>query len=562
MEKADIEKLMNELFAIYDNCDIDFRKKFFQDEDSYFVCKCINEYRNRNGEKELHLYYGTGGALFVNASENNDFMFLEGTGIQVANIAIKIMYVIFQCQKPICDILSGNQALMPLDYVDFDQELDGLKGVLPPLTSEELYYALDFLNDSDVRRALSFASGSAFQKIYVAYKSKDKHSFVNEVNAMTNIKPSLVIYILLWNSSKMKPYLKSFIQDNKENPILLSIYYRISPSQIDALNLINQIKREDNFEDKFPELLSLSNKILAESKTYILAKLSNPSVPSFIRKQADDIWQKRNFIFNGIEAKSGDVIDEDSPETKMLFMFMIEAVLEIVRKKMEDAHEDATEDAFNDIQENTTGCEPEDKTPINNSPIQEKKRSNDLKIEPLGVSSLIHKELEGFVLKSKKEGNNVSFNDIYRWTLDCLFKCLTCELTIEGISIVNKQIDGSQEDFMFILGGTLEDVEKTRISEEPTIEWNGPAYDMVAFIYAFCGYLSNIDKHLEPDPCNKSMAFLCMKTKKRYDKLSDQIRENNKTHMQKVRHWDNVIRACCEYAKGTFKKQDVNKADS
>ena len=562
MEKADIEKLMNELFAIYDNCDIDFRKKFFQDEDSYFVCKCINEYRNRNGEKELHLYYGTGGALFVNASENNDFMFLEGTGIQVANIAIKIMYVIFQCQKPICDILSGNQALMPLDYVDFDQELDGLKGVLPPLTSEELYYALDFLNDSDVRRALSFASGSAFQKIYVAYKSKDKHSFVNEVNAMTNIKPSLVIYILLWNSSKMKPYLKSFIQDNKENPILLSIYYRISPSQIDALNLINQIKREDNFEDKFPELLSMSNKILAESKTYILAKLSNPSVPSFIRKQADDIWQKRNFIFNGIEAKSGDVIDEDSPETKMLFMFMIEAVLEIVRKKMKDAHEDATEDAFNDIQENTTGCEPEDKTPINNSPIQEKKRSNDLKIEPLGVSSLIHKELEGFVLKSKKEGNNVSFNDIYRWTLDCLFKCLTCELTIEGISIVNKQIDGSKEDFMFILGGTLEDVEKTRISEEPTIEWNGPAYDMVAFIYAFCGYLSNIDKHLEPDPCNKSMAFLCMKTKKRYDKLSDQIRENNKTHMQKVRHWDNVIRACCEYAKGTFKKQDVNKADS
>lgn len=561
MEKADIEKLMNELFAIYDNCDIDFRKKFFQDEDSYFVCKCINEYRNRNGEKELHLYYGTGGALFVNASENNDFMFLEGTGIQVANIAIKIMYVIFQCQKPICDILSGNQALMPLDYVDFDQELDGLKGVLPPLTSEELYYALDFLNDSDVRRALSFASGSAFQKIYVAYKSKDKHSFVNEVNAMTNIKPSLVIYILLWNSSKMKPYLKSFIQDNKENPILLSIYYRISPSQIDALNLINQIKREDNFEDKFPELLSLSNKILAESKTYILAKLSNPSVPSFIRKQADDIWQKRNFIFNGIEAKSGDVIDEDSPETKMLFMFMIEAVLEIVRKKMEDAHEDATEDAFNDIQENTTGCEPEDKTPINNSPIQEKKRSNDLKIEPLGVSSLIHKELEGFVLKSKKEGNNVSFNDIYRWTLDCLFKCLTCELTIEGISIVNKQIDGSQEDFMFILGGTLEDVEKTRISEEPTIEWNGPAYDMVAFIYAFCGYLSNIDKHLEPDPCNKSMAFLCMKTKKRYDKLSDQIRENNKTHMQRVRYWDNVIRACCKYAKDTFNKQDVNKAD-
>ena len=44
MEKADIEKLMNELFAIYDNCDVDFRKKYFQDEKSLPVCKEINEY--------------------------------------------------------------------------------------------------------------------------------------------------------------------------------------------------------------------------------------------------------------------------------------------------------------------------------------------------------------------------------------------------------------------------------------------------------------------------------------------------------------------------------------
>lgn len=306
-------------------------------------------------------------------------------------------------------------------------------------------------------------------------------------------------------------------------------------------------------------MISLSNKILADYKTYILARLSDASITAFVRKKADGIWQKRNFIFRGIEAKANDAIDEDCQESKILFMFMIEGVLDVVRKKMEAANEDTAEDAINDIQENTTGGEPEDKTPNNNNPVQEKKKSNDLKIEPLGRSSLIKEELEGFVLKSEKEGNSVLFNDIYRWTLDCLFKYLMGELPYKS-NIINKQIDGSREDFIFILGGTLDDAEKTKISEVPTIRWNGAAYDMVAFIYAFCGYLSNTDKHLDPNPYNKSRAFLCMN--KRYKKISDQIREGNKTHMQRVRHWDNVIRNCCKYAKVTFNKQDVNKSES
>lgn len=311
MEKADIEKLMNELFAIYDNCDVDFRKKYFQDEKPLPVCKEINEYKNR-GKETISLCYSDDGVQFMNVAEGKKSISFKSSIIQFVNVLIKIEYTIFQCQKPICDVLYHNSpALMLLDYVNSDQELDCLKGVFPPLTSEELYYALDFLNDSDVRRALSFASESAFQKIYAAYVSKDKHTFVTEVNATTNIKSSMMIYSLLLNSSKMKPYLEKFFQDNKEDPALLSIFYCFSPSVTDFYNLINQIRQEHNLEDKIPEVVSLSNKILADYKTYILARLSDASITAFVRKKADDIWQKRNFIFSGIEAKTNDTIDGD-----------------------------------------------------------------------------------------------------------------------------------------------------------------------------------------------------------------------------------------------------------
>ena len=530
---------MNELFAIYDNCDIDFRKKYFQEKDSFLVCKCINEYRN--SEKELYLCYLNDGAIFINDPGKNDFIFLEDIEIQYVNSGIKIMYAIFQCQKPICDMLSRGQSLMPLDYVGSEEELDAYKGVLPPLTSKELYYALDFLNDSDVRRVLSFASGSAFQKIYAAYVSKDKHTFVTEVDATTNIRPSLIIYSLLFNSSKMKPYLEKSFIDNKEDFTVMSIFHCISPSLIDCLNLV-KLRRKD---DIIPEFISFSKKILTEFKTIILAKLSDPLIPTYIRKQADDIWQKRNFIFEGIETTVQNVIDDDSPEGNLLFTFMVERVLEVVHKKMEDAHEDTIEG----------------ETSSKNEQAKECGESDDLKIEPLGKSSLIHKECEGFLLKCKKEGKSVLFNDIYRWTLDCLFEFLTGELPHES-GIINKQIDCSKEDFVFILGGIMTDEEKLKISEEPTIKWDGSVYDMVAFIYAFCGYLSNKDKHLDPDPCNKSMAFLCMKTKKKYDKLSDQIRENNETHMQRVEHWDGVIRKCCEYVKEDLKNKCIDNSAS
>ncbi len=42
------------------------------------------------------------------------------------------------------------------------------------------------------------------------------------------------------------------------------------------------------------------------------------------------------------------------------------------------------------------------------------------------------------------------FNDIYRWTLDCLFKCLMGELPYKS-NIINKQIDGSREALDSIL---------------------------------------------------------------------------------------------------------------
>ena len=40
------------------------------------------------------------------------------------------------------------------------------------------------------------------------------------------------------------------------------------------------------------------------------------------------------------------------------------------------------------------------------------------------------------------------------------------------------------------------------------------------------------------------------------------MRENNEMHLQRVRHWDKVIRDCCQYAKDTFNKSDVNNSDS
>ena len=156
----------------------------------------------------------------------------------------------------------------------------------------------------------------------------------------------------------------------------------------------------------------------------------------------------------------------------------------------------------------------------------------------------------GWIQLQENEGRNVPLNKIYRYVLDCLYKLLTGGVV--GAISVGEKINCSKEDFLFLLGGSLEKDEETKVNETPTIIWNGEARDMVAFIYAYCGYLSNTQHNLNPSPYKNALGFMCGKTGKRYEKLSGNIRKKEKAYIQAISDWNNRIIDCCNYAKNTF----------
>lgn len=465
-------------------------------------------------------------------------------------VSIKFDFAMFKCFIPIVKIVNYNAFVNKIySRAEIANEFEYAKDLIPPLTAEEFYYALGLLDDFTIRNVLMYVGENRFYKLYDSYKKKDKTEFIDRMSNI-NIMKSLIIYVDLYFCKKMQQifYEYNFSKDD-EDAILDdeieadAIFNAFLPSVSELFKIINS---EDVGHFDIQNMVNKSNDALSEIKTLCEYMMSiSQNLPQYLAKDANEFWQKNKFVFKDVPTQ--EKCFDNTLLIRLLIRFYVRLVYKYIQNEINKDNALQEENAQQNVEKEN------DDLSKNDISLQAERI-----IEPLGKSSLIGNELTGWL--QEEENKDVPFGEIYRWILECLYDCLSGKKFITPL-VINKSISGHFEDFVFILGGIMTDEEKSKISEEPTIEWNGPAYDMVAFIYAFCGYLSNIDKHLEPDPCNKSMAFLCMKTKKRYDKLSDQIRENNKTHMQRVRYWDNVIRACCKYAKDTFNKQDVNKAD-
>lgn len=465
-------------------------------------------------------------------------------------VSIKFDFAMFKCFIPIVKIVNYNAFVNKIySRAEIANEFEYAKDLIPPLTAEEFYYALGLLDDFTIRNVLMYVGENRFYKLYDSYKKKDKTEFIDRMSNI-NIMKSLIIYVDLYFCKKMQQifYEYNFSKDDEDTILddeieADAIFNAFLPSVSELFKIINS---EDVGHFDIQNMVNKSNDALSEIKTLCEYMMSiSQNLPQYLAKDANEFWQKNKFVFKDVPTQ--EKCFDNTLLIRLLIRFYVRLVYKYIQNEINKDNALQEENAQQNVEKEN------DDLSKNDISLQAERI-----IEPLGKSSLIGNELTGWL--QEEENKDVPFGEIYRWILECLYDCLSGKKFITPL-VINKSISGHFEDFVFILGGIMTDEEKSKISEEPTIEWNGPAYDMVAFIYAFCGYLSNIDKHLAPNPCNKSMAFLCMKTKKRYDKLSDQIRENNKTHMQRVRYWDNVIRACCKYAKDTFNKQDVNKAD-
>lgn len=163
-----------------------------------------------------------------------------------------------------------------------------LKGILPPLTPEEVYYAFKFLDDIEIRNALSFVDGNAFNKIYKAYEANRKSVFIKEVDEVNNIKLSLYVYISLIRSNKSNSLLKQYLHtiDFNNNLKYQQIMYGFSPSLMKAYK-INQ-DRESFAKMNVSKLIKLHNDVISDYKILINSAISNPDIPLAFREQAKD----------------------------------------------------------------------------------------------------------------------------------------------------------------------------------------------------------------------------------------------------------------------------------
>lgn len=519
-----IAKALEELLSMYTNSDSNFRKKFYKDENALPILHYIGTLYKEKNKKTLHI-----------SSEE----------LILTNSAIKIMYITSQCLEPIYKILypDGLPDISLNDTIKLQKSLKKLKGILPPLTPEEVYYAFKFLDDIEIRNALSFVDGNAFNKIYKAYEANRKSVFIKEVDEVNNIKLSLYIYISLIRSNKSNSLLKQYLHtiDFNNNLKYQQIMYGFSPSLMKAYK-INQ-DRESFAKMNVSKLIKLHNDVISDYKILINSAISNPDIPLAFREQAKDFWQKRNSVFDDIKVKKNKSKSKELYDPIVL-NFIIEGILHAIHKLMQ---EDTSSD-----KDDLTKTEKEQEEQVGALESKESKNEEDEQcdINPLGISSLIRTELIGWIQLQENEGRNVPLNKIYRYVLDCLYKLLTGGVV--GDISVGEKINCSKEDFLFLLGGSLEKDEETKVNETPTIIWNGEARDMVAFIYAYCGYLSNTQHNLNPSPYKNALGFMCGKTGKRYEKLSGNIRKKEKAYIQAISDWNNRIIDCCNYAKNTF----------
>ena len=508
-----IGKALKELLSMYTYSDSDFRKKFYKDENALPI---------------LH-YIGTS-----YEEKNKKTLYISSEELILTNSAIKIMYITSQCLEPICKILypDGLPDINLNDTINLQKSLKKLKGVLPPLTPEEVYYAFKFLDDVEIRNALSFVNGNAFNKIYKAYEANRKSAFIKGVDGVNNIKLSLYVYISLIRSNKTSSLLKQYLHtiDFNNNLKYQHIMYGFSPSLMKAYK-INQ-DRDAFAKMKVSKLIKSHNDVISDYKTLINSAISNPDIPIAFREQAKDFWQKRNSVFNDIKVKKNKSKSKELYDLIVL-NFIIEGILHAIHKLMqEDISSD--KDEFEQHVINTDKC-------------------------TLGISN--------FVRDLIWCSNNDVYNKRYRKVLEYLFSILSGDDSIlrhadeKNVEINNKSFRNKSNliehtnkyDFIYILGGILYEGEKT--SENPILNWNHkPQYELSSFLYAF--YETKVEKSqkdkrpiyniLSECDLGSKQKCNCYSSNGKAIDLAEQYRDKAKV---KAEMWASIIYDCCTIVK-------------
>ena len=508
-----IGKALKELLSMYTYSDSDFRKKFYKDENALPI---------------LH-YIGTS-----YEEKNKKTLYISSEELILTNSAIKIMYITSQCLEPICKILypDGLPDINLNDTINLQKSLKKLKGVLPPLTPEEVYYAFKFLDDVEIRNALSFVNGNAFNKIYKAYEANRKSAFIKGVDEVNNIKLSLYVYISLIRSNKTSSLLKQYLHtiDFNNNLKYQHIMYGFSPSLMKAYK-INQ-DRDAFAKMKVSKLIKSHNDVISDYKTLINSAISNPDIPIAFREQAKDFWQKRNSVFNDIKVKKNKSKSKELYDPIVL-NFIIEGILHAIHKLMQE-DTSSYKDEFEQHVINTDKC-------------------------TLGISN--------FVRDLIWCSNNDVYNKRYRKVLEYLFSILSGDDSIlryadeKNVEISNKSFRNKSNliehtnkyDFIYILGGILYEGEKT--SENPILNWNyKPQYKLSSFLYAF--YETKVEKsQKDKRPIYNILSECDLGSKQKCNcysfngkaiDLAEQYRGYAKV---KAKMWASIIYDCCTIVK-------------
>ena len=508
-----IGKALKELLSMYTYSDSDFRKKFYKDENALPI---------------LH-YIGTS-----YEEKNKKTLYISSEELILTNSAIKIMYITSQCLEPICKILypDGLPDINLNDTINLQKSLKKLKGVLPPLTPEEVYYAFKFLDDVEIRNALSFVNGNAFNKIYKAYEANRKSAFIKGVDEVNNIKLSLYVYISLIRSNKTSSLLKQYLHtiDFNNNLKYQHIMYGFSPSLMKAYK-INQ-DRDAFAKMKVSKLIKSHNDVISDYKTLINSAISNPDIPIAFREQAKDFWQKRNSVFNDIKVKKNKSKSKELYDLIVL-NFIIEGILHAIHKLMQE-DTSSYKDEFEQHVINTDKC-------------------------TLGISN--------FVRDLIWCSNNDIYNKRYRKVLEYLFSILSGDDSIlrhadeKNVEISNKSFRNKSNliehtnkyDFIYILGGILYEGEKT--GENPILNWNHkPQYELSSFLYAF--YETKVEKSqkdkrpiyniLSECDLGSKQKCNCYSSNGKAIDLAEQYRDQAKV---KAEMWASIIYDCCTIVK-------------
>lgn len=405
------------------------------------------------------------------------------------------------------------------------------------LTYEEFYYALNFLDDVDIRNLLSEFEDINFDDLYKFYITKNKNSFIKALRVSNYYNKHLYIYLYLFSNNEFKiQFLGLSLKSNEkeiEEEKHRTSYILPNFSKLSMLinKLLKNIPKDINKSLKiWNDISKIEPFALAECKYYCSYKLNQGYLSNNYKMQ--EYNKCIEVIFKNVDESlcPKTIIDDIFSYESLRIKEANNFILNIIHEKMNE-----------NIGQKNTDKNEIDFTKVNNA---------DERI--IGRSSLI--------IHILNKSNITDTDEFYRKILEILYKYLSGELVTDKIELKHqkKYINtlknkNSKIDFIYILGGRL--IKNEKQSTNPKIYWNEDITSMVAFFYAYGGYpLLNEKSKIDPNPNRKGL-FSYINTingeKENYSTNAGHIQD------ELFESWSKIIIRLCEIV--TSATYDIEK---